>query len=111
MTTIHPTPVWWLQARSHLARPVSGSTAEVSRLFFEPTTDGVTSHAESASQATQTASFFVCAKDFLALLLRVTVRLRVIATTAATVITVITLFAISGLAIADNIVTTAMATL
>jgi hypothetical protein len=79
--------------------------------FFETGTYRVTSHTESARKVAQTASLFICAKDFLALFLRVTVRLRVIATTATTVIAVITLFSISSQAIAHEIVTAAMATL
>jgi hypothetical protein len=111
MTKVHPIPVSSSQAHFELVVVKCRSRAGVARLFFEPGAYRVTSHAESASEATQAASFFVCAQDFLALLLRVTIRQRVIATTAATVVAVITLFSISGLAIADDIVTIAMAAL
>jgi glucan phosphoethanolaminetransferase (alkaline phosphatase superfamily) len=111
MTKVRPIPVSSSQAHFEPALVKYHSRAGVARLFFEPTANGVTSHTESASEAAQAASFFVCAQYFLALLLRVPVRLRVIATTATTVVAVITLFAISSQAITHDIVTTAMAAL
>jgi hypothetical protein len=111
MTKARPIPVPSSQARLGPAFVKYYSRAGAARLFFEPTTNSVTSHTESASQAAQTASFFVCAQDFLTFFLRVTNRLRVVATTASAFVALIALFAISSQAIAHDIVTTAMAAL
>jgi hypothetical protein len=111
MTKVRPTPVSSSQAQFELAVVKYHSRAGVARLFFEPGANRVTSHTESASQATQAASLFVCAQDFLALILRVTIRLRVIAATATAVIALVALFTISSQAIAGDIVTTAMTAL
>lgn len=111
MTKVRPTPVSSSQAHFEPAVVKYRSRAGVARLFFEPGANRVTSHAESASEAAQAASLFVCAQDFLALLLRVPIRLRVIAATATAVIALIALFAISSQAITHDIITTAMAAL
>ena len=61
MTRVRPIPVSSFQARPGLALVKYQSRAGAARLFFEPTANRVTSHTESASEAAQAASLFVCA--------------------------------------------------
>jgi hypothetical protein len=111
MTTIHPIPVFWPQAHLGLARKAFHSTAGVCWLFFEPTTHSITRNAESASQTTQRRALFISSQDLFTFLFGVAIRLRIITAAAIALITVIALFAVSGQAIADEIVATAMAAL
>jgi len=97
MTTVHPTPAPSPPGRKGLAQAASRASQARSTLFFEPTADRVSRHAEGARQPAQTAAFVIGAKDALALLRGVAIDLRLVAARAPTRGAQIALFAIVGL--------------
>jgi len=76
--------------------------------FFEPTRDGVAGHAESAGQAAQRTALVIGPQDFLPLLRGVAVGLWLLAAAAPTIVAQVTLFAIAGATVPDQIVALAI---
>jgi hypothetical protein len=111
MTTSHQVPKW-----SHLDQPsqvleVFHSRVAIALLFFDPGCDGVTTHAEGATEPPQRARFFISSQYQLALLGSVGIARRVLTTLASTISTQVFLFAIRREAIAYDVVALAVTTL
>lgn len=103
MTTVHPVPARWPADRQDQAPARFHSGAGASLLFFEPGADGLARHAESPGQTAQGTALFVSSQNLFALRFRVAVRLRVVPAAPATVVTEVSLLAVSGQAVPDNV--------
>lgn len=104
MTRVHPTPV----SATRVPRQVLCLRPGGMLLFFQPGGDCVASHTEGTADATDARTLLVGSQDHLALLGSVALWLWVGTATATTVIATIALFAVGGLAIANQLMALAV---
>lgn len=103
MTTLHPVPCWQILHPLGLAQLTSQLALATARLFFNPSDNGVTRHSEGAPKAAQAASLLIRLQNLLSSLLRVAIAAWIITTVSATTITVIFLFTIGSMTIANQL--------
>ena len=106
-TRVHPVQALYFQDRPGQAPLRSHSTLARWRLFFDPITNGVACHSESACQATQTAALLISSQDDLAFGFRVGCRARIFTTRFAAVLTQIFLFPVRRMTIAHELLAAA----
>jgi hypothetical protein len=103
MTTLRPVPCWQILHPLGLVQLMSQLALATARLFFNPSCDGVTRHSEGASQPAQAASLLIRSQNLLPSLFRVAIAAWVITAVSATTITVIFLFTIGSMTIANQL--------
>ena len=103
MTTLRPVPCWQILHPLGLVQLMSQLALATARLFFNPSCDGVTRHSEGASQPAQAASLLIRPQNLLPSLIRVAIAAWIITAVSATTITVIFLFTIGSMTIANQL--------
>jgi hypothetical protein len=111
MTTSHRVPKWLQLDERSQALQVFHSRVAIALPFFDPGCDGVTTHAEGASESAQRATFFISTQYLLALMGGISIARRVVTTLAATISTQVFLFAIWREAITNEVLALAVTTL
>jgi hypothetical protein len=111
MTTSHRVPKWLHLDERSQALQVFHSRVAIALPFFDPGCDGVTTHAEGASESAQRAAFLISTQYLLALMGGISIARRVVTTLAATISTQVFLFAIWREAITNEVLALAVTTL
>jgi hypothetical protein len=103
MTTLHPVPCWQILHPLGLAQLTSQLALATARLFFNPSGNGVTRHSEGPPQPAQAASLLIRPQNLLPSLVGVGIAAWVVTAVSATTITVIFLFTVGSMTIANQL--------
>jgi hypothetical protein len=111
MTILRPVLGWQILHPLGLAQLTSQLALATARLFFNPSGNGVTRHPKGAPQPPQAASLLIRPQNLLPPLIRVAIAAWIITAVSATTITVIFLFTIGSMTIANQLLALTVRTL
>lgn len=94
MTTSHRVPKWSHPDQRGQVLEVFHSRAAIALPFFDPGCDGVTTHAEGASESPQRAAFFISSQYLLALVGSISIARWVVTALGTTIFAQVFLFSV-----------------